>query len=89
MSEEDAGGLGLRKGTQWNSVYAVEMRGEFPRAGSQEWASIPRAPQFTVVYARTLQLKEQEERNQMVQFRFVNCDSTGLSQRGGKKPTEF
>lgn len=25
--EEDAGGLGLRKGTQWNSAYAVEMRG--------------------------------------------------------------
>ena len=32
--EEDAGGLGLRKGTQWSSAYAVEMRGEFPRAGS-------------------------------------------------------
>lgn len=46
---------------------------------SKEWAPTPRALQLTVIHARILQLKEQEERNQTVEFTLgIVTVSTGL-----------
>lgn len=83
------GGLGLRKGTQWSSAYVVEMHGEFLKAGSQDWASTCRAPQFTVTYARTLQLKEQEERNQMVVSLQLFWQHWTVIDRGARSQQDF